>query len=104
MQLNFSNCTVSVPDFCSCNADDGYAPATVKVNAPDGQNWTVKEVIGLYLGTGPYSPVQTGTALTPMTGADMHLLAAHRAIDKGYRIVVTNGFSDLEIQVGNPAW
>ncbi|MEZ4941053.1 MAG: hypothetical protein R3D58_09300 [Saprospiraceae bacterium] len=96
-------CAIAVPDFCSCNSQGGYTDVAVKVSAPDGQNWTVKNVIGLYSGSGPYIPLAIGTPLNPL-GNDMYALPAARANNKGYWVQLTNGVTDLNIQVGNPGW
>ncbi|MCB0531297.1 MAG: hypothetical protein H6574_00460 [Lewinellaceae bacterium] len=95
-------CEIDVPDYCTCNAQNGFTPVTIKVSAPAGQTWEVKEVIGLY-GPNPYLPVTVGTPLNYI-GGNMYTLDANRSNTKGYFVKMTNGFTDLEIQVGNPSW
>ncbi len=97
-------CTVDVPKPCNtCNEADGYAPVTVKVGAPAGQNWTVKAVIGLYTAALPHTPIAVGTPLQ-YVGGNMYTLDAARSTTKGYWVQVTNGFTDLDIMVGNASW
>ena len=96
-------CTVNVPNYCTCDQADGYAPVTVKVGAPAGQNWTVKAVIGLYTAALPHTPIAVGTPLQ-YVGGNMYTLDAARSTTKGYWVQVTNGFTDLDIMVGSPSW
>ncbi|MBL7774599.1 MAG: hypothetical protein JNK89_01275, partial [Saprospiraceae bacterium] len=101
-------CNIAAPDFCSCNAPDGRAPATLKISAPAGQTWTVKAVIGLYDAGSPPAPgalipLAVGAPLTYM-GGGMYTLDALRRTDKGYWVQVTNGSTDKDLMVGAPAW
>lgn len=96
-------CGISVPDYCTCNSPDGYTPVTIKIGAPDGQNWTVKDVIGLYSPVNPFPPIAIGTPLQPI-GGGMYTLDAARSNTKGFWVQVTNGFTDFDVQVGNPSW
>ena len=95
-------CEIDAPDICTCDAPGGYTPVTIKINAPAGQNWEVKAVIGLY-GANPYPQIAVGTPLTDI-GGNMHTLNAYRSNVNGFFIVVTNGYTDLNIAVGIPSW
>ncbi|TNE62694.1 MAG: HYR domain-containing protein [Bacteroidetes bacterium] len=101
-------CDISVPDHCDCEDPSGRTPVTLKVSALPGQTWTVKAVIGLYDTSSPALPApQTPLAVdTPLTyiGGDMYTLNVYRLNNKGYYVVLTNGDSDRDIQVGNPSW
>lgn len=94
-------CNIDVPDFCSCNAPGEFTQVTIKINAPDGQNWTMKAVTGLY--SAPNVPLAVGTPLMPI-GGNMYTLTALRDNAKGYWVQVTNGSTSLDIMVGNPSW
>ncbi len=99
-------CAISSPDFCACNAADSQAPVTVKINAPEGQNWTVKAVIGLYdAGSPPNTliPLAIGTPLSYL-GGNMFGLDALRRTDKGWWVQLTNGSTDKDVMVGNAEW
>ncbi|MEZ4942952.1 MAG: Calx-beta domain-containing protein [Saprospiraceae bacterium] len=101
-------CSIVIPDFCSCNSPDGRSTATLKVNAPANQNWTVKAVIGLYDAASPAppaapTPLAIGTALNYI-GGEMYTLEVLRLNDKGYWVQLTNGKTDLDVQVGNASW
>lgn len=96
-------CPVGIPDFCSCTDPSGYTPVTIKVTAPPFQNWTVVAVIGLYGPVNPYPPVAVGTTLNYI-GGNMYTLDAARDNTKGYFVRVSNGFTEKDIQVGNPSW
>ncbi|MCB9331719.1 MAG: VCBS repeat-containing protein, partial [Lewinellaceae bacterium] len=99
-------CAVSAPDFCSCDATDGRASVTVKINAPEGQIWTVKAVIGLYdPGSPPNTliPLAVGTPLVYL-GGNMFGLDALRRTDKGYWVQLTNGITEKDLMVGNAGW
>ncbi|MBK8192339.1 MAG: cadherin-like domain-containing protein [Lewinellaceae bacterium] len=102
------NYSISVPNYCACNALDGRADVSIKVTAIAGQNWTVKEVIGLYDSSSPPAPAALVplTAGTPLNyiGAGMYQLDALRRTDKGYWIKVSNGSKDLDVMVGNASW
>ncbi|TNE58579.1 MAG: peptidase M4 family protein [Bacteroidetes bacterium] len=95
------NCTVTVPSFCSSCGDGNQIPVSLKTNAPAGQTWTVKARTGLYLPFNPYPLVPLNTPL-PYIGGNMYKLDASRASDKGFWVKVTNGFTDLDVMVGNP--
>ncbi len=96
-------CAVDVPNHCSCDGPNGYADVTVKVAAPAGQNWTVKNVIGLYGPANPYPQITVGTPLSYI-GGNMYTLDAARSNTKGFWVRVTNGFTDLDIAVGVASW
>ncbi|TNE48798.1 MAG: right-handed parallel beta-helix repeat-containing protein [Bacteroidetes bacterium] len=101
-------CNLQVPNFCNCGAPDGRAVVTLQVQGLEGQNWTVKAVIGLYDAASPPAPapptpLAVGTPLN-YTGGNMFTLDVLRLIDKGYWVQLTNGNTDLDIQVGNPSW
>lgn len=96
-------CAVQVPNYCTCNGPDGYAPITIKINAPEGQVWTVKDVIGLYGPQNPFPQIAPGAVLN-YVGGNMHTLDAARSNTKGFWVQVTNGYTDLDIMVGTPAW
>ncbi len=96
-------CEIDVPNFCACADPGGFTVVTIKITAPAGQNWTVKEVIGLYGTTNPYPQVTVGTPLNYI-GGNMYTLDAARSNIHGFYIKVTNGFTDLDIMVGNPSW
>ncbi|MCB9331717.1 MAG: hypothetical protein H6574_11585 [Lewinellaceae bacterium] len=99
-------CAVSAPDFCSCDAANGRAPVSVKINAPEGQIWTVKAVIGLYDAGSPLNtliPLAVGTPLVYL-GGNMFGLDALRRTDKGYWVQLTNGSTDKDLMVGNAGW
>lgn len=107
-EVRVSNCDIVIPDHCSCNSFDGRTATTLKVQALPGQNWKVKSVIGLYDINSPQAPA----APTPLTvdtplnyiGGNMYTLAVLRLNDKGYWVQLTNGDTDLDIQVGNASW
>ncbi len=103
-----SACAIVVPNYCVCDAPDGRASVTVQVTAPAGQNWTVKNVIGLYSLASPPAPnaptpLLLGTSLN-YTGPNTYTLDAIRLTTKGFWVQVTNGFTDLDVMVGNASW
>ncbi len=97
------NCPASVPNFCNCTSPNGKAEVAIKVTAPAGQNWQVVEVVGLYQPFAPYNPITVGTPLT-FVGMGMYQLPATRDNVKGFYVKVSNGFTEQNIQVGNPSW
>ncbi|MCB0532933.1 MAG: SprB repeat-containing protein [Saprospiraceae bacterium] len=96
------NCRIDVPDFCTCNSPGGYTPVTVKAIAPEGQNWEVIGVVGLY-GPDPYPQITVGMPLNYI-GGNMYTLDAYRDNTKGYFVKISNGYTEKDIQVGNPSW
>ncbi len=101
-------CSIAAPNHCVCENPDGRAPVTVSVSALPGQNWTVKDVIGLY-STASLPPPAAPTPLmvgTPLnyTGNNTYSLDALRLNDKGFWVRVTNGMTDLDIAVGVASW
>ena len=98
-----SGCPIDVPNFCTCNSVDGRSEVTIKITAPFGQMWTVVEVVGLYGPNNPYPAITPGTPLTFM-GMGMYKLEATRDNVKGFYVKVSNGFTEKNVQVGNPSW
>ncbi|MCB9330082.1 MAG: SprB repeat-containing protein [Lewinellaceae bacterium] len=96
------NCRIDVPDFCTCNSPGGYTPVTIKAIAPAGQNWEVVGVVGLY-GPDPYPQITVGMPLNYI-GGNMYTLDAYRDNTKGYFVKISNGYTEKDIQVGNPSW
>lgn len=101
-------CGLTIPNFCICDEEDGRAIATIKVTAPEGQIWVVKNVIGLYAIASPPvpnapTPLALGTALNYI-GGNMYTLDAIRLTTQGFWVQVTNGSTDFDILVGNPSW
>lgn len=95
------NCQIQVPNHCNCT-QGAYTTVTLKMNAPAGQNWTVKDVIGLYTTDPGHSPLPIGTALQ-YAGGDMYTLDVSRT-SNGFWVKLTNGFTDYDITVGNASW
>ena len=108
---------IEVSNVCSCNnipskptakgmpADDRKY-ITVKVTASPAQNWTVKDITGLYSTSSPPAPADPilltpGTALND-AGAGMYTLDAIRLTTTGFWVQVTNGSCDLDIMVSTP--
>ena len=88
-------CLIDVPDVCDCTGPDGRGEVTIKVTAPEGQVWTVLEVVGLYSDTNPYPQITVGTTLNYI-GGNMYTLKATRLATKGFYIKLSNGFTELE--------
>ncbi|MCB0532365.1 MAG: hypothetical protein H6574_06915 [Lewinellaceae bacterium] len=101
-QATPTNCRIDIPDFCDCNSPTGFTPVTIKISAPPGMNWTVKDRIGLYEQQQPNLPMPIGTSMTYI-GNNMYQLFGARA-NNGYWVRMTNGFTDFDIMVGNPSW
>jgi YVTN family beta-propeller protein len=100
------NCTVTVTDPCVCknnatNLVNGQFDEFIKVNAPSWQNWTIKNIFGLYNLNSPAPPaapipVPVGTTLAGI-GNNMFLLNGLHVDAIGYSVTVSNGFTDLSL-------
>lgn len=104
------NCTGVPFDPCTClnNATtlfNGQFGETIKVNAPNGQTWTVMAVTGLYQVNSPAPPappipITMGTVLTELPGMNMYILNGIHIDSIGYSVTVKNA-AGVALTIGN---
>ncbi|HRI59222.1 MAG TPA: proprotein convertase P-domain-containing protein, partial [Saprospiraceae bacterium] len=103
------NCNVAISDPCICKNNattltNGQFDETIKVNAPDGQTWSVSAVNGLFKQPSPAppaapTPITIGTTLTPL-GGNMYELRGIHVDAIGYTVTVVNQ-AGVALSIGN---
>ncbi|MDO8969638.1 MAG: PKD-like domain-containing protein, partial [Saprospiraceae bacterium] len=103
------NCNIEISDPCVClnNATtltNGQFGETIKVNAPNGQVWTVTAINGLFSQFSPLPPsnpfpIAVGTNLI-MLGGNMYTLTGIHIDALGYTVTVSNGRGTI-LSIGN---
>jgi hypothetical protein len=103
------NCNIVISDPCVClnNATtltNGQFGETIKINAPNGQVWTVTAINGLFSQFSPLPPanpfpITVGTNLI-MLGGNMYTLTGIHIDALGYTVTVSNGRGTI-LSIGN---